>query len=482
MFVSKDVSFNSTLNVAAAATLNSTLAVTGITTLSDNLYVVKDASLNSKLFVSKDVSFNSTLNVAAAATLNSTLAVTGITTLSDNLYVVKDASLNSKLFVSGDVSFNSNVDISGNLNIKGNLAVFQQRTNSIINTTINNYEILSTKDISLNGNLVVSADVSLNSKLFVSKDVSFNGNLVVGGAMNNAFIFRKNDSIMLTCSGDNIPYYTSSFSPKESVYIGYNAGAGLRTSANSITDITGSNYYNTFVGSNAGSLNTSLKNTFIGSNAGLICTSGYNNTYVGEFSGASTTTGFRNTLLGSGAGYNITTGNHNTCIGLYADLSGTLQTATQYNYSTAIGYNAKITGNNQVVLGDTANTNTTAITNIMLANAFRASSDYRIKDNVISLADCSFVVDPLRPVTYHNKVTNQQDIGLIAHEVQEHFPFMVNGTKDGEETQSVNYTSLIGLLIHEIKVLKQNQIQPDVIPNLQKHIQNLEERLRLLEK
>jgi hypothetical protein len=434
--------------------------------MNNNLYVINDTSLNSKLYVKN------------AATLASTLAVTGVTTLNDNLLVTKDVSFNSKLFVSGDVSFNRNVDISGNLIITGNLSVFQQRATSIINTTINNYEILSTKDISLNGNLVVSADVSFNSKLFANRDVSFNGNLVLGGAMNNAFIFRKNNSLMLTCSGDNLPYYTSSFSPNESVYIGFNAGAAMNTMGSSFTNITGFNYYNTFIGYNAGNKNTSLKNTFIGSNAGWKCTTGYNNTYIGEWSGANTTTGYYNTLLGSGAGFNITTGNSNTCIGLYADFQNT----TQYDFSTAIGYNAKITGNNQVVLGDTTNTNTTAVTNIMLANAFRASSDYRMKDNVISLADCSFVVDPLRPVIYHNKVTNQQDIGLIAHEVQEHFPFMVNGTKDGEQTQSVNYTSLIGLLIHEIKVLKQNQIQPDVIPNLQKHIQHLEERLRLLEK
>ena len=45
-------------------------------------------------------------------------------------------------------------------------------------------------------------------------------------------------------------------------------------------------------------------------------------------------------------------------------------------------------------------------------------------------------------------------MGLIAHEVQEIYPFLVNGEKDGEKFQSVNYTSLIALLIKEIKDLK----------------------------
>jgi hypothetical protein len=88
------------------------------------------------------------------------------------------------------------------------------------------------------------------------------------------------------------------------------------------------------------------------------------------------------------------------------------------------------------------------------ATSYNATSDYRIKDNLISLPDCSFVVDPLRPVYYRNKLTNKHDVGLIAHEVQEHFPFLVNGEKDAEHNQSVNYTGFIGLLIHEIQQLK----------------------------
>jgi hypothetical protein len=45
-------------------------------------------------------------------------------------------------------------------------------------------------------------------------------------------------------------------------------------------------------------------------------------------------------------------------------------------------------------------------------------------------------------------------MGFIAHELQEHFPFLVNGEKDGKDYQSVNYTGLIGLLVKEIQDLK----------------------------
>jgi hypothetical protein len=45
-------------------------------------------------------------------------------------------------------------------------------------------------------------------------------------------------------------------------------------------------------------------------------------------------------------------------------------------------------------------------------------------------------------------------MGFIAHEVQEHYPFIVSGKKDGEHNQTINYISLIALLTKEIQDLK----------------------------
>lgn len=64
-------------------------------------------------------------------------------------------------------------------------------------------------------------------------------------------------------------------------------------------------------------------------------------------------------------------------------------------------------------------------------------------------------IDNLRPVTYTNKISGSQDIGLIAHKLQEQYPFLVIGEKDGPQHQSVNYTGLIPILIKEIKELKE---------------------------
>ena len=52
------------------------------------------------------------------------------------------------------------------------------------------------------------------------------------------------------------------------------------------------------------------------------------------------------------------------------------------------------------------------------------------------------------------KDSNEKAMGVIAHELQEIYPFLVNGQKDGEIMQSVNYIGLIPLLIKEVKLLK----------------------------
>jgi hypothetical protein len=87
------------------------------------------------------------------------------------------------------------------------------------------------------------------------------------------------------------------------------------------------------------------------------------------------------------------------------------------------------------------------------ASKFNTTSDYRIKENVNSLSN-SYTVDNLRPVSYYNTISKTNDIGFIAHEVQEHFPELVSGEKDAEDRQAINYTGLIGILTKEIQDLK----------------------------
>jgi len=88
----------------------------------------------------------------------------------------------------------------------------------------------------------------------------------------------------------------------------------------------------------------------------------------------------------------------------------------------------------------------------LVATSFNASSDYRIKENVQPL---NINVDGLNPVTYYNKSKKSNDFGFIAHEVQEIFPELVSGGKDGDCMQSINYNGIIPILVKEIQILKQ---------------------------
>ena len=76
-----------------------------------------------------------------------------------------------------------------------------------------------------------------------------------------------------------------------------------------------------------------------------------------------------------------------------------------------------------------------------------------LKTNIVDI-DSTYSVDNLRVINYLNKETNRQEIGVLAHELQNEYPYLVNGEKDGEELQSVNYIGIIGILIKEIQLLK----------------------------
>jgi hypothetical protein len=100
------------------------------------------------------------------------------------------------------------------------------------------------------------------------------------------------------------------------------------------------------------------------------------------------------------------------------------------------------------------NTTSTTFNNSVSALSFTAMSDYRVKKDIKPLKLEEYSVDNLNPVHFKFKDSDKESIGLIAHELQKEYPFLVEGEKDGEKTQSVNYNGLIGVLIKEIQELK----------------------------
>ena len=125
------------------------------------------------------------------------------------------------------------------------------------------------------------------------------------------------------------------------------------------------------------------------------------------------------------------------------DITSSGQTISWPNYS-----GATITANLSGILITGNLTVTGTITGTVIP-----PSDYRIKE-IIEPLNSSYSVDNLNPIRYTNKNSGREEIGFLAHEVQQHFPCLVTGEKDGPEIQTLNYVGLIGVLTKEIQILK----------------------------
>ena len=114
--------------------------------------------------------------------------------------------------------------------------------------------------------------------------------------------------------------------------------------------------------------------------------------------------------------------------------------------------------------------------------SFNATSDYRLKQNIQLLNETNKSVDELKPIEY-DLSGGKHDMGFLAHEVQDIFPFLVNGEKDGKEYQSINYNGFIALLVKEIKDLKKEmKILYDRNDELDKRNDELDKRNDELDK
>jgi hypothetical protein len=140
-----------------------------------------------------------------------------------------------------------------------------------------------------------------------------------------------------------------------------------------------------------------------------------------------------------------------------------------YNKWLITTYNTSIAHTNFEIRGNTGNAWTSPIFYLNQSGnsyclgqsnavSFNASSNYSLKTNITNLNE-QYNIDKLRPVQYNlkNDISNNDyklNTGFIAHEVQEHFPHLVTGEKDGKDMQSLNYDGLISILTYNIQQLK----------------------------
>ena len=392
-----------------------------------------------------------------------------------------DVSMNGNLYVGLDASFNRNVLINGISTFRNDIYQLDGSYNVNISSDVGSFPNYGTTQ---NGNRLIN----IGSGNFKLSAAGLNDCIAIG----NTIITASNPT-----GYGHIGIGETIF---QSLTTGFqNIGIG-NVIANSIT--IGHN--NVFIGNGVATSTTSTGNTVaIGTAAGKTNTTGINNTYLGAFTDAITGTYNNSTALGFGTA--ITSSNQIKLgtISERVDISGNLNVYGAINsiitdpakrtaVPFALGSSGTIPSNgtalsNPLVIngissgtGDGA-TNATFNLGIFSFNgigfvstqnntcqasiavrtgvytgvSFNATSDYRVKTNIESLSTNRYIVDNLKPVRYYNNILKANDIGFIAHEVQEQFPEIVYGEKDGENNQSINYNGLIAIAISEIKQLKQ---------------------------
>jgi hypothetical protein len=97
------------------------------------------------------------------------------------------------------------------------------------------------------------------------------------------------------------------------------------------------------------------------------------------------------------------------------------------------------------------------------ATSYNTTSDYRLKQDLKSISGLD-LVSQIKVYDYQWKLDETRAYGVLAHELQEVMPQAVNGEKDGEQMQGVDYSKLVPILVQaiqelkaEIEILKQNK-------------------------
>ena len=290
----------------------------------------------------------------------------------------------------------------------------------------------------INGTLGVTGNTTLIGTLGVGAATNLNSTLTVGGATN------LNSTLGVT--GNTFLNGTLGVTGNTTL-IG-TLGVGAATNLNSTLTVGGATNLNSTLGVTG--------NTFLNGTLGVTG----NTTLIGTL-----TVGGATNLSGSLAVSTTLAVTQTSTFGQTANFNSNLAVNGNTILNGTLGVTGNTTLNNLTVTG-TTNLRATTITGTCTATEFRIQSDYRIKDNIENL-DNKYNIDNLRPVTYNNKLINNKDIGLIAHEVQEFYPYLVSGKKDGENIQNINYIGLIPILIKEIQDLKSElKIIKNYISNL----------------
>jgi flagellar biogenesis protein FliO len=115
-----------------------------------------------------------------------------------------------------------------------------------------------------------------------------------------------------------------------------------------------------------------------------------------------------------------------------------------------IGLSAASSGSWTDARVDTSNLFYTTANGTLFVTNYNTSSDYNLKDNIITITDGLNTIEKLRGVSFTWKNSGEKSYGVIAQELEQILPDIVSGAGGHK---SVNYNALIGFLIEAVKEL-----------------------------
>jgi hypothetical protein len=369
-----------TLSTSGLATLNS-LSTSGLATL-NSLSTSGLATLNSLSTTGADINggtIDGTIIGASTPAAGSftTLSTSGLATLNSlstsGLATLNSASVTTTLGVTGATTLSNTLTVqnsAGKINLinstsgANNLAIGQNSQNSITSGIRNHsFGIGTLYSNTIGQNNSAFGFNTLYSNIDGSNNTAFGYEALytnTSGYENSAFGVN---SLVLNTSG----YYNSAFGVGSLAKntSGNNNNSFGRASLNNNTTGYTNNAFGTYalqVNStgfdNCAFGHASLENTNANANSAfgsysLQLTTGTQNCAVGYYSLNNSTNTSINTAIGSQAGRYALTPSSCTFLGALTDFD---VSSNNYSQSTAVGYNAKITASNQIMLGTSAQT------------------------------------------------------------------------------------------------------------------------------
>ncbi|HRI28967.1 MAG TPA: tail fiber domain-containing protein, partial [Chitinophagales bacterium] len=394
---------------------------------------------NSNLSIGSSYALTSNNNTAigisslVSNTTGSSNVAIGLSTLSANTTGLDNTAIGSGAMVLNNTGFNNTAigrsalrsNTSGKFNVaSGSEAMYENTTGE--NNVAVGYRTLEKNTIGTNNTAIgteaaflstaVNNITAVGYRSLYSNTSGLDATAIGFEALHSNTIGNYNTALGNTALRNNT-------SGSNNTAIGYEA-LQLNISGNANTAIG----YNALRSNTTGSYNQAIGNSAMFSN-----TSGGDNVAIGWFALYNNTTGSDNVAIGDNC---VQMGNtHNECTFVGADIT----ISTNRTNVTALGAditNAQCTGNNQVLLGNTAIAQIRA-----QVTGITAYSDARFKTDVSDNMPGISFINKLKPVTYrqnpemlhqiwgtpdsvtakinHSEVKNQKFIGFLAQDVEQ---------------------------------------------------------------